>query len=827
MIIQENFDEFLKKQFIIYAQDVVWNRAVPDVRDGLKPVQRRILQSMLHLGLHPNKAYKKSARTVGDCLGTLHPHGDSSVYGAMVTMAQDFGMRYPLVDGQGNMGSIDGDSAAAMRYTEARLSRVGELMLQDIDKNTVDHVLNYDESDEEAVVLPTKFPNLIVNGNTGIAVGMASSFAPHNAADVYKAIDKLLSDMSCGIDTDDDDLIDIIQAPDFPTGGVVINPSDIREAYKTGRGRIIVRSKYEIEEVGKNKEAIVVTEIPYEVNKKNLVNSIADLAKDSLTDIAEVRDESSREGIRIVIELKKGANSEWILNNLFKKTKLQDSFNLNHVALVDGHPQMNISLKGMIESFAAHCIDVNTRKITYDLGKANGRKHIVDAIMVILSNLDEAIGIIRKSGSKRETLDALIETYSLDEEQANAIIDMRLWTFNKEGVEKYTAESKDLDEKIELYNTLLNDISAMIEYTRDDLKEIASKYFSGQERLTEISEDISLSDSSVDKRQYIKDEDIVITLSHNGLIKSVRTKDYSVQKRGGKGVNLGKKDDDFVEQVISPLTTHDDLLIAMDTGRIVILPAYKIPVVNKNAAGKYLQNYVRLNEGEKIISVIGVNHNNDYTGTSLLMVSRYGTAKRMSLDNLPKVANGAQCMSFNKDNEDSLISCSLIKDDDYILTITAMGMVLRCKADSIRVMGRLASGVRLMKFKIDGDYIVSSFAISDEDNFIVLSESGLGSIKTAADFTPHNRGGVGMLCTRISESTGLIVKAMTVKENEDLFVITHSGKIVRIPVSNISVQGRGAKGVRTVKLDKDDYLISASIVASENNEENIDDTQQQ
>lgn len=733
-------------------------------------------------------------------------------------MAQDFGMRYPLIDGQGNMGSIDGDSAAAMRYTEARLSRVGELMLQDIDKNTVDHMPNYDESEEEAVVLPTKFPNLIINGNTGIAVGMASNFAPHNAQDVYKAIDKLLSDMMIGVDTEDDDIIDIVQAPDFPTGGVIINPVEIREAYKNGRGRIIVRSKYEIEDIGKSKEAIIVTEIPYEVNKKNLVNSISDLAKETLTDISEVRDESSREGIRIVIELKKGANSEWIVNNLLKKTKLQDSFSLNHVALVDGHPQMNLSLKKMIECFATHCIDVNTRKTRYDLDRVSARKHIVDAIVVILSNLDEAIDIIKESGSKQETIEALMETYSLDEEQATAITDMRLWSFNKEGTNKYISESEDLEKKIESYNILLNDVVAMIEYTRADLKSIADKYFSGQDRLTEINED-TFSDNSIDKRQYIKDEDIIITLSHNGLVKSVRTKDYSAQRRGGKGVNLGKKDDDFIEQVISPLTTHDDLLIAMNTGRIVILPAYKIPISNKNAAGKYLHNYVKLNEGEKIISVLGLNHKNDYSNTNLLMVSRYGSAKRMSLDSLPKTTNGAQCMAFNAENDDTLISCSLIKDNDYIIAVTAMGMAFRCEADSIRVMGRTAAGVRLMKFKIQGDYISSAFSAEEDDNFIVLTEQGLGSVKTISDIASHNRGGKGMLCTKVGEKTGLITKAMVVKENEDLFAITYSGKIVRTPLDNFSVQGRGAKGVKVVKLDKDDYLVSAAIVSSENNEE--------
>ena len=813
MIIQENFDYFLKKQFVIYAQDVVWNRAVPDVRDGLKPVQRRILESMLYLGLHPTKPYKKCARTVGDCLGRLHPHGDTSVYGAMVTLAQDFGMRYPLIDGHGNFGSTDGDSAAAMRYTEARLSRIGELMLQDIDKDTIDEIPNYDESETEASVLPSKFPNLLTNGNVGIAVGMASSFAPHNASSVYEAADTILSNMASGAETDDDDIIDIIKAPDFPTGGIIINPEDLREAYKNGRGRVIIQSKYTIEDAGRGKQSIVVTEIPYGVNKKNLVNSIADLSKETIPDITEVRDESSREGTRIIIELKKGSNVEWVLNNLFKRTKLVDGFSLNHVALVDGHPQMNISLKNMVQAFVDHCIEVNTRKITYDLSKLSSRKHIVDAIMIILDNLDEAIELIRNSGNKQETINALMEAYSLDEVQANAVTDMRLWSFNKEGIEKYANESNELSNGIETCNLLLENFVEMIEYTRNDLKTIKDKYFAKDNRITDIDYSASLLKNGDDARQFIKDEDIVITLSHNGIIKSVKANDYSTQKRGGKGVNLAKKDDDFIEQIISPLSTHDDLVIAMDTGRIVMLPAYKIPVSTKAGAGKYLQNYIKLNEGEKIISVLGLNRKNNYDGIKLLMVSRYGNAKRMSLDSLPKTSSGVSCMNFNKIEGDSLITCSLVHDNDSVISITALGMGAKTDASLISTQGRNAGGVSLMKFKYEDDYIVSAFAVQDDTNFIVVTENGLGSVKKPSDFTTHKRGSKGSTCTKITERSGLIAKAIVVKENEDLFVTTYSGKIIRTPAADISIGRRGTAGVKMINLGDDDYVKSIAVVA--------------
>ena len=816
-IIEVPFAEHMKKQFIEYAKEVVSSRAIPDIRDGLKPVQRRVLVAMNDLDLHPGAKYMKSARTVGDCLGKYHPHGDSSVYGAMVTMAQDFSMRYPLVDGHGNFGSVDGDPAAAMRYTEAKLSPIGNMFLEDINKNIVDYIPNYDDSMTEPEILGTLVPQLMLNGTSGIAVGMASSFAPHMAKDVYKACDKIIEDRISGIDTPVNELIKIIKAPDFPTGGIIVNPDEVRKGYIEGNGKVVIRSRYEIEDLGRGRQAIVVTEIPFKVNKKNLVTKIAELAKETIPNISEVRDESSREGIRIVIELRKDANAELIAAMLLKKTELQATFSMNHVALVNGHPQLNLSLDKILNSFVDHAKTVCRRKIQYELGKAMEREHIVSAIVTVLQDLDDVIPLIRSSKTKKETIAMLKERYGFDEVQASAIADMRLWLLNEEGVSKYQNEHETLTEKIAAYNEILGDDIKLLTFTRSELDKRA-EYFKKEKRKTEISNvgaDLNVSDKS-----YVVDEDVIMMLTHNDIVKMVRTDDYRTQIRNGQGVSVNSKEDDFIEKIFS-LRTHDDILAIMNTGRAVIYPVYKIPVVSKESKGKiYLHNYISKDPEEKIIDVIPLNaENKKYK--KLFIATKMGKAKCLDVKQLPKTSAGASIIKLL--GNDEVISCSLVNDDDTIYEITANGQALKVSVKTVSTQGRVSSGIKFMTFKKGKpDKVVKAFKVSEEDEVAIFLQSGLGKrMPVSVINQKKGRGGIGVRSIHVDDKTGDVVDAFVVKADETVFAVSKNGNIIRVAAHNIaSLLSPAARGVKVIKINNGDSLVAvapAPVFGEENN----------
>ena len=693
-----------------------------------------------------------------------------------------------------------------MRYTEARLSPVGNLLLEDIDKNTVDFVPNYDDSEMEPVILSGLWPELLANGNLGIAVGMASSFAPHLAKDVYKACDKILENGIQDKETPIEDLIDIIKAPDFPTGGIIVNPVEVRQAYIEGKGRVLIRSKYEIEEHQK-KQAIVVTEIPYKVNKKNLVTKIADLAKETIPDITEVRDESSREGIRIVIELRRGANPDLITAMLLQKTELQTSFNLNHVALINGHPKLNLSLKELLDAFIEHSVTVCQRKLRYELGKTTEREHIVKAIVTILEDLDKAIPLIRNSKTKKETIGILKDTYQFDDIQASAIAEMKLWTLNAEGVGKYISEHKELTEKIAYYSDILSDLIKLLMYTREELAKKA-QLFADEERQTEISyADATI---SVAEKEYIKDEDIIMMLTHQNIVKIVRLDDYKTQSRNGKGVSVNTRDDDFVEKIFS-LRTHDDILVVTNTGRAVVYPVFKIPVVNKDNQGRYLSNYIKLNEEERIIDVIPLNKANKKYNM-LFIVTKTGRAKCLYLEQLPKTSKGGIVIGLPVEN-DEVVSCSLVNEDDTIFCLTALGQALKVSVKTVRPQGRTGSGVKFMTFKSSEDEIVKAFKVDPEDMVGIFLQNGLGKrMQISSVAQKKGRGGNGVRAISTDEKTGKVVGAFTIKHTDTVLAVSkNNGNIIRIGAISIPLLvSTSAKGVKVIKLNKDDCLVAVT-----------------
>lgn len=800
-IIRKEFGEYIQPIFLDYARDVAIDRALPDIRDGLKPIHRRILQTMNDLGLHPNGQYRKSARTVGSCIGIYSPHGDVSAYDALINLAQDFKMRYPLVDVHGNQGSIDGDPAAAMRYTESKLSKYGELMLQDLNKDTVDMQPNYDESATEATVLPGMFCNLLLNGSSGIAVGVSTSFVPHCAKDVYKALDRMIRDILDGKETSIDTLIRIIKAPDFPTGGVIVDLDKVHDAYHTGHGKVVIRSKFHVDTYAKNKERIIITEIPYKVNKAKLVEQINALKLDgTISDIAEVRDETNREGIRICIDLKKGAKTDWIINVLLKKTNMQSSVPMNHIALVNGHPKEGLSLKDILENFLEHCIEVTRRATVFDLGKASKRMHIIKGLVFAMPYMDDIYKANKEAGSKKDAIKAVKDIISVDDVQAEVIIDLHFWNMNKDSIDKLQSEYDDLKNFISHCDKVLSDDMVLLAETQKRLKEIANKYFKKDERLTDISDEKT---GSLDIRDCIQEEDIVIMYTHNGMIKAVKLSDYGTQKRYGKGSVLKTRDDDFVEKIIT-LTTKDNLVFITNTGKSYVLPAYEIQISSKNAMARYVTNFISLEDGEKIINVISIKQDDE--NKSLFFVTANGLAKRLAVNDLPKTSTGAKIISFKKN--DYLVDCSVVRDNDEILMISSNGFGFRIPVSTIRIMGRSACGSITMRFKNAEDRVVSATHINSDDDIVCIISKGGWAKKVLMKNLPAriNKGGKGLIAYKTDDISGPVLSVHRVGNSDTMIVVTNEGMIIRTPVSDIPVRKTISRGVHIIKLSEGDTV---------------------
>ena len=814
-VVQVPFADHMVDKFTTYAMDVIKERALPDVRDGLKPVHRHILYAMRGLGLHPNSQYKKCARTVGETLGKYHPHSDASVYDAMIVASQDWKMKYPLIDVHGNNGSVDNDPAAAMRYTEGKLSPIGELMMADIDKNTVRFVPNYDESEQEPSVMSGLFPNLLCNPSNGIAVGMACSFVPHSAKAVYEALDKTIEYALNGEDITEDEVINTILAPDFPTGGVIINLPEVHKAYREGQGRCIVRAVYHIEPYGKRKdrEAIVVTEIPYGVNKAKLVSSIGHLASEDedFTQIHEARDESDRNGMRIVIELEKNAPANIIINRLLKRTELQKSISINHTVLIDGKPHTHTPLKTLVDKFLEHVTEVLQNKAQYERNRLEKRLHIITAYLKALEDVDATFELM-KAKNRKAACDNLKEAYDFDDEQAQAVSAMHLYSFSEEDQEKLCGEYESLDNEFKRYDNILRDEMELLKYVREELAKIAER-FKNEKRLTSIS-------TETDDRDTIPDIDVVMAYTHNGYIKSVKLDEYNSQKRNGTGTSFKTKEDDFVES-IKTLSTQDDLVFIGASGKAYVLPAYKVPTVSKSSIGKPLNNYIPLDNDERIIKFFVVTkEDKEDENLSLLLATKKGIGKRMLLSDLPQTRNGAKIMNLRTE-DDVLVSAVLVNNDAEMLTISLKGQGLKFPVDKVSIMGRAAAGVRIMGLE-DGDELVSAFTVTEEDQILQVMASGAAKRMKSSDIPAKlNRGGKGVKVLTAINRVGGVVTAGVVKETDDCIIVTKNGMVIRTPAKGISLQSRISNGVKAISLNGEDTIASVTVV--DTNEENKTD----
>ena len=817
-LIDVNLTSEMKTSFIDYAMSVIVARALPDVRDGLKPVHRRILYGMNELGVTPDKPHKKSARITGDVMGKYHPHGDSSIYEAMVRMAQWWSYRYMLVDGHGNFGSMDGDGAAAQRYTEARMSKIALEMLRDINKNTVDFVDNYDASEREPLVLPARFPNLLVNGATGIAVGMATNIPPHNLTEV---IDGVLS-LSKNPDITINELMEDIQGPDFPTAGLVLGKSGIRRAYETGRGSIQMRSRAEIEERGGGRQRIVVTEIPFQVNKARMIEKIAELVRDKKIDgITDLRDETSlRTGVRVVIDVRKDANASVILNNLYKQTPLQTSFGVNMIALVNGRPKL-INLKEALIHYLEHQKTVVRRRTEYNLKKARDRAHILEGLRIALDHIDEIITTIRESDTDKIAMASLQERFKLTERQAQAILDMRLRRLTGLERDKIESEYNELLEYIKELEEILADEEVLLQLVRDELTEIKERF--GDERRTEIQlgglEDLEDED-------LIPEEQIVITLSHNNYIKRLPVSTYRSQNRGGRGIQgMNTLDEDFVSQLVT-MSTHDHVLFFTNKGRVYKLKGYEVPELSRQSKGIPIINAIELENDETISTMIAVKDlesEEDY----LVFATKQGIVKRSSLSNFSRInKNGKIAINFKEDDE--LIAVRLTTGNEDILIGTAHASLIRFSESTLRPLGRTAAGVKGISLR-EGDTVVGlDVADSEsEDEVLVVTENGYGKRTPVSEYRLSNRGGKGIKTATITERNGNIVCITTVTGEEDLMVVTNAGVIIRLDVHDISQNGRAAQGVRLMKLGDGQFVSTVAKVKEEDdNEENVDEAQQ-
>ncbi|MFD1125150.1 DNA gyrase subunit A [Lentilactobacillus raoultii] len=804
----------MRTSFLDYAMSVIVSRALPDVRDGLKPVHRRILYDMNELGVTPDKPYKKSARIVGDVLGKYHPHGDTAVYESMVRMAQPFSYRYMLVDGHGNFGSVDGDGAAAMRYTEARLSKIAMEMLRDINKDTIDFVPNYDGTEREPSVLPSRFPNLLVNGASGIAVGMATNIPPHNLSEVISAIHVLMNNPEATTA----DLMEVLPGPDFPTGGVVMGKSGIRKAYQTGRGTIILRAKVEIEGEANGKQRIIATELPYMVNKAKLIERIAELARDKrIEGITDINDESDREGLRVVIDVRRDASAEVILNNLYKLTLMQTSFSFNMLAIVKGTPRI-LSLKEILQYYLEHQVEVITRRTKYELKKAQARAHILEGLRIALDHIDEIIKIIRGSQTGEIAKNQLIEGFGLSDKQAQAILDMRLVRLTGLEREKIDKEYNQLMKDIENFKAILASRDRINQIIYEELLEIQKKF--GDPRRTEllVGEVLSLEDEDL-----IEEEDVIVSLTHNGYIKRLPTTEFKAQNRGGRGVQgMGVHNDDFVEQLVST-STHDVLLFFTDAGKVYRMKGYEIPEYGRSAKGIPIVNLLNINSGEKIEAVINISDRKNDVQKDLLFVTLDGTVKRTPVSEFANIRSNGLIAIHLKDG-DQLINALIIDPDQNIIIGTHLGYAMSFNASDVRSMGRSATGVRGIRLR-DHDYVVGADVLKPDNEVFVISEKGFGKRTPAADYPIKGRGGKGVKTANITKKNGPLAGLTTVNGNEDIMLITDKGVMIRFGIEDVSQTGRATLGVHLIKIDEDSKVSTMAKVEKQTteNEQQTDD----
>ncbi len=787
---QVDLKKTMETSYIDYAMSVIASRALPDVRDGLKPVQRRVLYSMVELGNTPDKPHRKCARIVGDTMGKYHPHGDSSIYGALVNMAQDWSMRYTLVDGHGNFGSVDGDGAAAMRYTEARLSKISLQMIEDINKDTVDFTPNFDETESEPTVLPSRFPNLLVNGTTGIAVGMATNIPPHNLREVIGAVVKLIDNDIEGKETTIDELMEVIKGPDFPTGGVILGTSGINEAYRTGRGKIRVRAVTDIEPMENGKNRIVVTELPYLVNKARLIEKIAELHKDKKIDgITDLRDETSREGMRVVIELRRDVNPSVVLNLLYKHTQLQDTFGVINLALVDGQPKI-LNLYELLNYYLIHQKEVVTRRTQFDLKKAEARAHILEGLIIAQDNIDEVINIIRSSQTTQQAKDRLIERFSLSDEQAQAIVDMRLKALTGLEREKLEAELKDLIALIAELKEILADEKKLLGVIREEILAISAKY--GDDRRTQIGYD----EYDMSMEDLIPETNTVITMTKVGYIKRMSIDNFKAQHRGGKGIKgMETIEDDYIVEMMMT-TSHHYLMFFTNTGRVYRIKAYEIPEASRTSRGTAIINLIPLQPGEKITAMIPIKEYND--DHYLFMATRKGIVKKTPITDYANIRkNGLAAINLRED--DKLIEVKVTDNTEEVFLFTKFGQCIRFKETDVRSTGRTTMGVIGMNLAPD-DVVIAMQLASQGESVMIVSENGLGKCTLIDEFTAQNRGGKGVKCYKITEKSGNLVGVKSVGRDDEIMLITTEGIIIRMQVNDTTLLGRVTTGVKLINL---------------------------
>lgn len=803
-VVNMDISKEMKKSYIDYAMSVIVSRALPDVRDGLKPVHRRILFDMHELSFGPDKPYRKSARIVGDVLGKFHPHGDSSVYNAMVRMAQDFSIRYQLIDGHGNFGSIDGDSAAAMRYTEARMSKIATELLKDIDKETIDYRPNFDETLQEPVVLPSRFPNLLVNGSNGIAVGMATAIPPHNLTEIIDATLAMIDDPNIDIE----DLIDLVHGPDFPTGAQIMGSEGIKRGYRTGRGKVIVRAKASIEEIRKDKTAILISEIPYQVNKSKMLEDIAGLVRDKKIDgITDLRDESNREGIRVVVELRRDANANVVLNQLYKHTQLQSTFGVNMIALVEGEPKL-LNLKQVLNYYILHQKDVETRRVQFDLRKAEDRAHVLEGLMIALNNIDDMIELIKAAPNPPQAKISLIEKYELSEIQAQAILDMRLQRLTGLERDKIENEYNEILGLIKSLKEILADEALLFDIIRTDLARIKEKY--GDPRRTEIT----INYDEIDIEDMIEDEDVVITLTHSNYIKRTPVDTYAAQKRGGRGkTGVTTKEEDFVENIYTT-RTHDYLLFFTNFGKVYRLKAYQIPESGRVARGTAVVNLIQLDPEETVTAVIPIK---SFESGFLMLMTKKGIVKRTALNKFDSSRrNGLIAIHLNSDDE--LISVRETSGSDEAIVITSHGMSVRFNENDVREMGRVATGVRGIRLS-DNDEVVCMEILRSDSKLLIVSENGYGKRTELDEYRIQTRGGKGIKTYNMNSKTGKVVSARVVKDDEEIMLINSQGVLIRLRVDEISVLGRSTSGVRLMRTDETCCVVSTARIMDKPSED--------
>ena len=802
-VIKVRIEDEIKKSFMSYAMMVNVSRAIPDVRDGLKPVHRRILYSMYELGVTHDKPYKKCARIVGETMGKYHPHGDTAIYDALVRMAQNFSINCPLVDGHGNFGSVDGDPAAAMRYTEARLSAISGELLRDIDKNTVNFIPNFDESEQQPVVLPARFPNLLVNGSDGIAVGMATNIPPHNLREVIDGVIAVIDDADVAVES----LMKIIPAPDYPTGGTIMGRAAIRNAYKTGRGGVVIRSKCDIQEE-RGKTRIVITELPYQVNKAKLIETIANLVKDKRVDgISDVNEESDREGLRIVLHIKKEANPQVVLNALYKHTQLQVSTGIIFLALVGNEPKF-LNLKEMLVHYLEHQKEIITRRTKFDLEKAEERAHILDGLVIALANIDEVIAIIKKADDKQDACEKLMKKFLLTDRQANAILEMRLHRLAKLEVEKIKKELKELQELIAELKSILASPQKVLDIIKKELKEIRDKY--GYDRRTELSADYG----EIEIADLIEKQDVVVSMSHYGYIKRLPLSEYRAQKRGGRGAaSHVTKEEDFVENLFVT-NTHNDLLFFTNVGKVYRIKAYEVPEAGKGTKGRAIINLLQLGDGERVTAVIPIE---DFNNGQLMMATAEGLVKKTSIEEFAKIRKVGKA-AITLHGKDQLISVQLTSGRDEILMASSTGKCIRFSEEDVRSMGRGAAGVKSIKLDASGDVVVDMTVIKPGHEILTVSANGYGKRSDVDDYRLQSRAGKGIKAGIFNEKTGQLVNLKQVRPDQDVMMISDNGTIIRCRARDISKISRDTQGVRIMKLGGSGKVVCVAIAQAESEE---------